>query len=75
MTDSSSFVGGHRWATVTPDDRSGILYVVAFLNFTYSSITFITRYFIKWHVLGRDDAAAFAAQVSNPQVPKCSSLS
>jgi hypothetical protein len=75
MADSSPFVGDHRWATVTPDDRSGILYVVAFLNFTYSNITFLTRYFIKWHVLGLDDAVTFAAQVSGTSEFPCRSMS
>jgi hypothetical protein len=59
-------LNGYRWATVTPDDRSGILYIVVFLSFTYSSITFIARGFIKWLVLGLDDAAALVAQASNP---------
>jgi hypothetical protein len=57
---------GHRWATVTANDRSGILYIVTFLGFTYSSLTFVTRCFIKWHMLGLDDAAMFLAQASNP---------
>ncbi|KAF2034175.1 hypothetical protein EK21DRAFT_41251, partial [Setomelanomma holmii] len=56
---------GHRWATVTADDRSGILYIVTFLSFTYSSITFITRCFIKWRVFGADDAAALVAQIAS----------
>ncbi|KAH7071991.1 hypothetical protein BKA63DRAFT_544444 [Paraphoma chrysanthemicola] len=56
---------GHRWGNVTPDDRSGILYITAFLSFTYSSITFITRCFIKWRLLGLDDAAALAAQIAS----------
>lgn len=54
---------GYRWATVTPDDRSGVLYIVAFLSFTYSSLTFLARGFIKWHVLGFDDTAMVLAQV------------
>jgi hypothetical protein len=57
---------GNRWTTVTPDDRSGILYITAFLGFTYSSLTFFTRFIIKWRVLGLDDAAICAAQVSSP---------
>lgn len=63
MTESPPLDTGNRWATVTADDRSGILYIVAFLTFTYSSLTNITRFFIKWHVLGLDDAAALGAQV------------
>lgn len=64
MTESSPSDSGYRWATVTANDRGGTLYIIAFLSFTYSSLTFITRCFIKWHVLGLDDAAAFVAQVS-----------
>ncbi|KAF1850648.1 uncharacterized protein K460DRAFT_391103 [Cucurbitaria berberidis CBS 394.84] len=63
MADSS-LEAGHRWAIVTPDDRSGVLYIVAFLAFTYSSLTFLARCFIKWHVLGFDDAAMALAQVA-----------
>ena len=62
MTDSS-LETGYRWASVTPDDQSGILYIVAFLAFTYSALTFIARGFIKWRVLGLDDAAMTLAQV------------
>jgi hypothetical protein len=64
MTEFAPPDSGYRWATVTTDDRSGVLYIIALLSFTYSSLTFITRCFIKWHVLGLDDAAAFVAQVS-----------
>jgi len=53
----------YRWANVTTDDKSGILYVVAFLALTYSSLTFIARCFIKWKVVGLDDVAMFIAQV------------
>jgi hypothetical protein len=66
MPDSDPLNPGYRWATVTPDDRSGILYIVAFLSFTYSGLTFITRCFIKWNVLGLDDAAICIAQASTP---------
>jgi hypothetical protein len=54
---------GYRFATVTPEDSSGIVYVVAFLGFTYSSLTFIARCFIKWRVVGLDDLAMLLAQV------------
>ncbi|KAH3906018.1 hypothetical protein HBH56_212200 [Parastagonospora nodorum] len=65
MTEPPPLDTGYRWATVTADDRSGILYIVAFLTFTYSSLTTITRCFIKWHVLGLDDAAALGAQFTS----------
>lgn len=54
---------GYRFAIVTPEDRSGIVYVVAFLGFTYSSLTFITRCLIKWRVVGLEDFAMLLAQV------------
>ena len=54
---------GVRWATITTDDKSGILYIVAFLAFTYSSLTFIPRLFIKWNSTGLDDLAMSVAQV------------
>jgi hypothetical protein len=68
--DAPSIINaGNRWQIVTPDDRSGVLYIVVFLSFTYTSITFITRCFIKWRVLGLDDAAICAAQVSESYAP------
>lgn len=54
---------GHRWANITPDDHSGTLYIVTFLGFTYTSLTFLTRVIVKWHVLGLDDVAMLVAQV------------
>ncbi len=56
---------GDRWATITPDDHRGIVYIVAFLACTYSTLTFLTRCFIKWHVFGLDDAAMAIAQVTS----------
>ncbi|KAF2846507.1 hypothetical protein T440DRAFT_372729, partial [Plenodomus tracheiphilus IPT5] len=55
----------YRFARVSSDDHRGALYIVTFLTFTYTSITFLTRVFIKWLKLGLDDAAMLAAQVSN----------
>jgi hypothetical protein len=54
-----------RWATVTPDDSSGALYVVAFLGFTYTTITIATRVFIKRNMLGVDDGTMVVAQAAN----------
>ncbi|KAL5114624.1 putative ATPase [Pleosporales sp. CAS-2024a] len=65
MTEPPPLDAGNRWAAVTADDRGGILYIVAFLTFTYSSLTILTRGFIKWHVLGLDDAAAIVAQFAS----------
>lgn len=55
-----------RWAVVTANDRAGVLYIITFLGFTYSGLTFITRGFIKWRVFGLDDAAIVVAQVLEP---------
>ena len=54
---------GYRWAQITPDDRSGTLYIVNFLGFTYTSLTFLARILIKWRMLGLDDVAMLIAQV------------
>lgn len=54
----------YRWADITDGDQSGVLYIVTFLSFTYTSLTFLARIFIKWRVLGLDDAAMLLAQVS-----------
>ena len=53
----------NRWAHVTADDRSGALYIVTFLGFTYTSITFLVRLLIKWNMLGADDLAMLLAEV------------
>ncbi|KAJ6267232.1 hypothetical protein PSV08DRAFT_380835 [Bipolaris maydis] len=55
----------YRWAHITDDDQSGVLYIVTFLSFTYTSLTFLTRIFIKWRMLGLDDAAMLLAQVAD----------
>jgi hypothetical protein len=60
---SETLEDGYRWARITPEDRSGILYIVTFLAFTYTSLTFLTRIFIRWRMLGLDDAAMLIAQV------------
>lgn len=52
-----------RWARNTPNDHRGTLYIVTFIGFTYSNITFVTRLLIKWHMLGLDDLAMLFAQV------------
>jgi hypothetical protein len=54
-----------RWATVTPDDYSGTLYVVALLGFTYTTMTVVTRVFIKRNMLGVDDGTMVVAQAAN----------
>lgn len=65
---------GTRWATVTPDDHSGTLYVITFLSFTYTSMTVLTRVLIKRNMLGIDDGTMVVAQVrsllvSTPSTP------
>lgn len=59
----------YRWARITPDDHSGTLYIVTFLGFTYTSLTFLTRILIKWHMLGLDDMAMLVAQVLSSPTP------
>jgi hypothetical protein len=54
---------GYRWATVTPTDHSGVVYVFAFLSFTYTSVTILARVLIKRNMLGIDDVAMLVAQV------------
>jgi hypothetical protein len=56
---------GDRWASVTPDDHSGTLYVIAFLGFTYTTMTVVTRVFIKRNMLGVDDGTMVVAQAAN----------
>jgi hypothetical protein len=63
---SATIEEGYRWTRITPDDHSGILYIVTFLGFTYTSVAFLTRIAIKWHMLGLDDAAMLFAQVQLP---------
>lgn len=60
---SATAQDGNRWARITPDDRSGILYIVALLAFIYTSLTFLTRIFIRRRMLGLDDLAMLIAQV------------
>lgn len=62
----------YRWARITDDDQSGVLYIVTFLSFIYTSLTFLTRIFIKWRMLGLDDAAVLLAQVSLLFFPRIS---
>jgi len=58
---------GDRFSTVTPDDHGGLIYIATFMAFTYSSVTFLTRCFIKWNLFGMDDWAMVAAQVREPK--------
>ncbi|KAF2659603.1 hypothetical protein K491DRAFT_651059 [Lophiostoma macrostomum CBS 122681] len=66
MTEPST--GGHRWSNITADDHSGIVYITAFVTFTYTNLAFLTRCCLKWRVFGLDDwtmcitQAAFTAQ-------------
>ena len=56
---------GHRFSTVTPDDHGGLIYIAVFLALTYSSLTFLTRCYIKFRIFGLDDCAMLAAQVKD----------
>lgn len=59
----ATVTAGNRFSTVTPDDHGGLIYIATFMAFTYSSVTFLTRCFIKWKIFGMDDWAIAAAQV------------
>lgn len=63
---SDSLHTGYRWSNITPEDHSGILYIVTFLGFIYTSFAFFTRVVIKWRILGLDDGAMLIAQVILP---------
>ncbi|PSN71293.1 hypothetical protein BS50DRAFT_546564 [Corynespora cassiicola Philippines] len=54
---------GYRFATITPEDHRGVIYIATFLAFTYYNLTFLTRCFIKWHMFGLDDWAVVVAQI------------
>ncbi|KAF2747784.1 hypothetical protein M011DRAFT_467377 [Sporormia fimetaria CBS 119925] len=56
-------VTSSRFATVTPDDHGGYIYIAALLSFVYSNLTFFARCFIKWKVFGLDDAVTCLGQV------------
>jgi hypothetical protein len=60
---STSPQDGFRWAGITPDDYSGVLYVITFLSLTYTSTTVLARVLIRSIVLGVDDCTMVAAQV------------
>jgi hypothetical protein len=60
---SDSLQSDYRWASITPDDHSGALYVVMFLNFTYTSTVVMARLLIKSKTLGIDDGTMVIAQV------------
>lgn len=54
---------GDRFVTITPNDHGGIIWIVSLLCMTYTLITYATRLFIKFHMLGVDDWVMTAAQV------------
>lgn len=54
----------NRFSQVTENDHAGIIWVVALLALVYSVLTLVTRSVIKWHMVGSDDFALIAAQVS-----------
>ncbi|ORY16827.1 hypothetical protein BCR34DRAFT_475937 [Clohesyomyces aquaticus] len=61
---ADSLTPSHRFSTITPNDHGGVIYIAAFLGFTYSSMAFLTRTTIKWRVFGFDDWATLVAQVA-----------
>ncbi|KAF2014148.1 hypothetical protein BU24DRAFT_423184 [Aaosphaeria arxii CBS 175.79] len=58
-------LSSNRFAPITPYDHSGLIYITAILTFIYTSITFLTRCYIKFHMFGIDDWAMTIAQAFN----------
>ncbi|OCK78851.1 hypothetical protein K432DRAFT_383549 [Lepidopterella palustris CBS 459.81] len=53
----------NQFSEVTDDNHAGTIWIVAILCLIYSVLTFITRGFIKWKMIGIDDYVLIAAQV------------
>jgi hypothetical protein len=54
---------GNAFSEVTDSNHAGVTWIIALLCLVYSVLTYITRGFIKWHMLGWDDLAITIAQV------------
>ncbi|KAF2458961.1 hypothetical protein BDY21DRAFT_283026, partial [Lineolata rhizophorae] len=54
---------GNRFSTITPHDHGGQIWITVFLSLVYSSLTFFTRCYIKWHIFGLDDWAMVGAEL------------
>jgi hypothetical protein len=51
------------FSEVTENNHAGVVWTIALLCLVYSVLTYITRGFIKWNLLGWDDWAITGAQV------------
>lgn len=56
-------MAGHAFSEVTDNNHAGVTWIIALLCLVYSVLTYVTRGFIKWNMLGWDDAAITVAQV------------
>lgn len=64
MSDPVASPSDNRFTIVTPDDRSGVIWIVTILCATYSALLLPIRWVIKKKVLGADDYVFTAALVS-----------
>ncbi|KAF2201257.1 hypothetical protein GQ43DRAFT_471961 [Delitschia confertaspora ATCC 74209] len=51
------------FSEITDNNHAGVIWVISLLCLVYSILTFITRGFIKWNILGWDDCALTGAQI------------
>ena len=55
----------NRFAPITEDNHSGLLWVTSILCLVYSVLIIVARLHIKWKMYGADDVTALAATVRN----------
>lgn len=60
------FLGGDRFATITPNDHGGVVWVASILCAIFSLSTFFLRCYTKRKYFGLDDWLAAAATVRRP---------
>lgn len=61
--DMFDLENGHRWASITSTDQSGLLYIAAILTFIFSTLTLGARVYVKLKSLWWDDVVMVVAQV------------
>lgn len=54
---------GNRFAPITGDNQSGLLWITSILCLIYSVLIIVARLHIKWNMYGADDWTALAATV------------
>ena len=54
-----------HFSEVSKNNHAGVIWIISLLCMVYTVLTFFTRGFIKWHMLGPDDYVLVAAQVSS----------